>query len=369
MTAESWPAADERLVRHYRRLLLAYSGGYRRRHGTEMITTMLEMAEPGRSRPSAGEAWHLVASGLRQRFRLPSGLPFAWLAAVLVTLVLGVFGAAAGSWLGQRTFADLPTRAEAEKLGKAMVPDPAYVFSPRMSQAGRADFLSFSVGPRGATSGWTVEAARNRLTATGWTVTEFTIHPRPAKITCATDNGQESCSFETRDAALMAERGGLILRGTATDFLADGSGGSIGGVSATVFAERSAAYLPLTVAGALLGALVGWLLAAALAYRIRSVAPGSGRLAAAFAGVAVTTAVPVAWLIVINAVMLSEHLTYNGPVYTLHSAFRAGSYPFGPPSWMIPGCTLAAAAAGLIAVGILIRGTDRTEAPSAAQST
>jgi len=36
--------SEDRLVWHYRRLLLAYSGRYRRRHGIEMITTMLEMA-------------------------------------------------------------------------------------------------------------------------------------------------------------------------------------------------------------------------------------------------------------------------------------------------------------------------------------
>ncbi|MBM2620540.1 hypothetical protein JIG36_34070 [Actinoplanes sp. LDG1-06] len=113
MSDGTWPTADERLVRRYRRLLLAYSRRYRRAHGTEMITTMLEMAGPGRSRPSAGESWHLVVSGVRQRFRLPSGRPFAVIAAGLVTLVLGLFGAAAGSRLGEN---GLPSRADALAL-------------------------------------------------------------------------------------------------------------------------------------------------------------------------------------------------------------------------------------------------------------
>ena len=105
MTTAAWPSVDEQLVRHYRRLLLAYPGNYRRRHGTEMITTLLEMAEPGRSRPSAGEAWHLLSSGVRQRFRLPAARPAATVTAVLVSVALAVFGAAGGSWLGERTLA------------------------------------------------------------------------------------------------------------------------------------------------------------------------------------------------------------------------------------------------------------------------
>ncbi len=42
MTAS--PAGPER---HYRRLLWAYPGPYRRRHGAEIVTTLLDMAESG----------------------------------------------------------------------------------------------------------------------------------------------------------------------------------------------------------------------------------------------------------------------------------------------------------------------------------
>jgi hypothetical protein len=364
VTTGTWPAADERLVRRYRRLLLAYSGRYRRRHGTEMITTLLEMADPGRSRPSAGEAWHLVASGVRQRFHLPSGRPFAWVTAALVTVVLGVFGAAAGSWLGQRTFADLPSRAGALQLLNAAVANPRAdaAFTSRHQLPGRADSLSVSLSPRAA---WTVEEARDGLTAAGWTVTEFTIHPRQAAIVCTAD---ESCTFVSRDATLTAARDGLILHGTATDFLADKSGDAwVGGVYGELYAERSAAYLPLAATGGVLGALAGWLLTAGLAYRIRSLPPGPGPLAAAFAGVAVTISAPPVWAVIVNAVMLGEHLTYTGPVYALHSVFRPGSHLDGVPSWLTLACTLAAAAAGAIAVGVLVLGADRKESPDATQ--
>ncbi|MBB2948384.1 hypothetical protein FB565_008167 [Actinoplanes lutulentus] len=363
MTAGAWPAVDERLVRRYRRLLLAYSGGYRRRHGTEMITTMLEMAEPGRSRPSAGEAWHLIASGVRQRFRLPSGRPFTVVTAALVTVVLAVFGAAAGSWLGEQTFAAVPSGAAAVELVSPAVADPRQdaIFTWRKSLPGRADALNFHLSPKAA---WTVEEARDGLTAAGWTITEFTVHPRPASIICAPDDitGGESCTFSSRDAALTAHRDGLVLHGTANDFLANEAGDAwVGGVYGDLYAERSTAYLPLTVIGGLLGALAGWLLTAALAYRIRSLPPGAGSLAGAFAGVAVTVAAPAVWAVVVNAVMLGGHLTYTGPVYALHSAFRPGSHLTEVPSWLVPGCTLAAAAAAAIAVSVvfLSGGRDR----------
>ena len=50
-----------RRERRYRRLLLAYPGGYRRRHGDEIITTLLELAEAGGGR---WQGWQLLAGGL-----------------------------------------------------------------------------------------------------------------------------------------------------------------------------------------------------------------------------------------------------------------------------------------------------------------
>ncbi|SNY48017.1 hypothetical protein [Paractinoplanes atraurantiacus] len=369
MSAETWPTTDERLARRYRRLLLAYSGRYRRLHGAEMLTTILEMAEPARSRPSAGEAWHLIGSGVRQRFRLPSGRPFTVVTAVLVTVVLGVFGAAAGSVLG--TSAGLPSRSDAQKLVNAAVTDPRASFVYPMSGSGRADSLNFSVSPGVRQPNWTVEDARAGLAADGWTLTEFTVHPRPASITCTADAVPGgACVFESTTATVIAERDGLILRGTATDFLAGESGDAwVGGLSGTLFTERNAAYLPLTAAGALLGALAGWLLTAALAYRLRSLPPGSGRMVAAFIGAAVTTAAAPVWAVVVNAVMFGAHRNDTGPVYALHAALRPSSHLDGVPPWLIPACTVAAAAAAAIALGLLMLGGGREGSPSAAQRT
>ncbi|MFI0793984.1 hypothetical protein ACH4OY_15035 [Micromonospora rubida] len=78
------------LERSYRRLLWAYPGFYRRERGPEILTTLLDAAEPGQVRPSRGEAVHLLVNGLRYRFvpptwigRLAAGLVAIWAAVVL----------------------------------------------------------------------------------------------------------------------------------------------------------------------------------------------------------------------------------------------------------------------------------------------
>ena len=48
-------------------LLLAYPAGYRRDRAEEMIGTLLEATPPGRSFPSARDAWSLIAGGRRAR--------------------------------------------------------------------------------------------------------------------------------------------------------------------------------------------------------------------------------------------------------------------------------------------------------------
>ncbi|MFC4068877.1 hypothetical protein [Actinoplanes subglobosus] len=367
MSAESWPVADERLVRTYRRLLLAYSGPYRRRHGTEMITTMLEMAEPGRSRPSAGEAWHLIHSGVRQRFRLPAGRPLAAVTAVLVAMILGVFGAAAGSWVGQGTFTDLPSRAGAVEIMDTAVADPApdagHVRLDRM--AGREDTLTLSVPPRDQrpdVTTWTAEDARAGLVAAGWTVTGFTLHEGQPPVCTTDEEGDRSCLFEPRYADLTAERDGLVLTGRAEDALGGEAGKMLtGGIVLTLFAERSVAYLPLTVAGGLLGALAGWLLAAAAAYRIRCLPPGSGLLVSAAAGMAVVLSAAPVWAIALNSVMFAKRLGIVGPVHTVHSMLTPGAHPDGASPWLIPALALASVMTAAIAIGVLFGRAVRDE--------
>ncbi|MEV6844986.1 hypothetical protein [Actinoplanes sp. NPDC051411] len=355
MTTSDWPAGDPRLERHYRRLLLAHSGRYRRDHGTEIVTTLMEMAEPGRSRPSAGETWHLIASGLRQRFRLPQR-PLVLLTAVLVAAATAVLGAAGGSWAGERTFTSLPSQATVQRLLTAAVPDadPSRNLPPfRMSVAGNADRYSIFATPAtrhpGADPARIATAVRDRITAAGWTVTSFTVIPPAYEDLKNSDAGTEFTAADFR-----ADHDGLILRGSV---FYDYDGGQFypSGLSASLFAQRAAAYLPLTIAGGILGLGAGWLLVAALAYRLRSMPTGRRRTASVLTGAALVMAGPPVFAIARQAVVLAIHFhDTRFAVFTLHSVVREGSSVDGPPRWLIPACTIAAAAFGALATAVCL---------------
>ncbi|MCW6007517.1 hypothetical protein K1W54_23650, partial [Micromonospora sp. CPCC 205371] len=65
------------MTRWYRLLLHAYPRWYRRERGTEMLTTLLDAAEPGQQRPHPRDALDLLLGGLRCRFAVPRGPAFA----------------------------------------------------------------------------------------------------------------------------------------------------------------------------------------------------------------------------------------------------------------------------------------------------
>ncbi|MBL7259211.1 hypothetical protein [Paractinoplanes lichenicola] len=99
-------------------LLVAYPKDYRRRHGEELLEPML--AE-GR-RPSVREIANLIVHGLRTRLGRPaSRTVVGW--AVLATVVAGVLGAAAGSWVGWWSAAPLPSAAETRALLADVAPE------------------------------------------------------------------------------------------------------------------------------------------------------------------------------------------------------------------------------------------------------
>ncbi|HEY6492390.1 MAG TPA: hypothetical protein VIZ43_03895 [Trebonia sp.] len=62
------------LERRARVLLLAYPAEYRRERAEEMIGTLLEATPPGRSFPSARDAWGLIAGGRHARAARNGGL-------------------------------------------------------------------------------------------------------------------------------------------------------------------------------------------------------------------------------------------------------------------------------------------------------
>ncbi|MFC0004311.1 hypothetical protein [Micromonospora siamensis] len=86
------------LERRYLRLLWAYPAEYRRARGAEIVGTYLDLADPGRRRPSLADAADLVRGGLRERLRaagVTDLLPGVRLAAALAFLAAT---ALAGFW-------------------------------------------------------------------------------------------------------------------------------------------------------------------------------------------------------------------------------------------------------------------------------
>jgi hypothetical protein len=329
----TWPSADQRLERSYRRLLLAYPRQYRHRHGTEIVTTLLELAAPGQHRPDRAEAWHLLASGVRQRFRLPAGRPLALAFAVLMTLIGGALGAAAGSWSGVQTFADLPD-------GAALTQQAA---GPGESESLVHDDSPWSAasvhGSTQVTGTWDIERSRQRLEAGGWDVdavnsldgTAAVYDPDTGTTIIPLHNGQ----FEARkNGVTMSVQASLTVDG--------------GSVDVAAWADTTPALLPLILTGMVAGLLAGWLFAAAAAYRI--VRSRRTVTTAILAGTAVAVLVLPAVALYGNLMRAFRYAGNTGPVFTVHNAFNPGPYyPFGP-HWQV----LALAIAGIVLVSVAL---------------
>jgi len=92
--------------RCYRVMLLGYPREYRRRHGGELLGTLLE-AHPSRRLPSVRESVHLLDAGLLTRLRSrPAGVP-AWASGLQLGLLLLVL-VRAGTMLGHVTTVQQP---------------------------------------------------------------------------------------------------------------------------------------------------------------------------------------------------------------------------------------------------------------------
>ncbi|GIJ21928.1 hypothetical protein [Micromonospora lutea] len=325
MTA-AWPSADDRLVRGYRRLLLAYPRRHRRRHGTELVTTLLEMAEPGQRRPRAGEALHLIVNGVRLRFRLPAGRPFMALAALLTALTMGGFGAAAGSWLGAQTFADLPDDATMNRLLQQAGGLPGDVAPRRGASPWQAESVVSTAHGGGS---WDAEQVRQRFAADGWSVSGLTPVSGLSVIGHA-----DGTATETRlsGAEFTAGSDGLLVSVRGWDH---------GHHTVWATPTRTAVFLPLVVVGTAVGLVVGWLVAAAVAYRITATSSGRRETAAGLWGLAVLALVLPAVALYGNVMRVFRvGSATDSPVYTVHSAFNPGRYyPFGP-SWLVLGLTI-----------------------------
>ncbi|GIF22698.1 hypothetical protein Ate02nite_54280 [Paractinoplanes tereljensis] len=218
-------------------LLAAYPARLRRKHGAELIETMAEMAGPG-GRVTRGERQQLVLDGLRERFRPPTRRPLAVVAAVLALLIGGAFGAAVGSWLGTLGYADLPDVRSA-------------LAQPGVSSNSNHYVYADGTVPAGTDLRRAVEATSQRLAADGWTT-------GPVISGDGSDGVLANLHFAAENADVRL------------DVYAYPDAGGQPAITIAGWPKRPASYLPLTVAGVLLGLLAGWLIGVALSHRIQA---------------------------------------------------------------------------------------------------
>lgn len=257
-----------RTERHYRRLLWAYPRSYRDHRGSEILTTLLEMAEDGR-RPGL----HLVLAGLRQRFKLPARRPLAWVAALLAAAVLGGFGATAGTWIAWRTAPAIPSDRDLQALNATLtgLPAAAPLYHETSAQRGPSVLILAD-----GTADWSASRIRDTLTGAGWRITSF----RESDTRQVTPREDMNISIPTKVYNWTATSGGLKTSGDGQVF----TGAPFTGAASyniRVWPVEPAGVRPLTVAGMLAGLLAGWLLVAALARRRLATALATAGLAAA----------------------------------------------------------------------------------------
>jgi hypothetical protein len=279
----------------HRAVVAAYPARIRRKHGAELIDTLMEMAGPSR-RPSRAEKSLLVLDGLRERFRPPVRRPLALVAAILALLVGGALGAAAGSWLGTFGYGTLP---DGDALAKRVLSSTAsgstsgYYLNAAAALAAGTDIRAAA------------ESARQKLAAEGW-------RTGPIETGDGTDGVLANVHFaaETADARL--------------DVYAYPDADGQPYLDIAGWPQRPGPYLPLTIVGALLGLVAGWLTGVALAHRIQ----------AANRPVISTLLTAVGFILVIPSAAgfvasLARYLTVADPLGT-GGLVHAHGFAFGP---------------------------------------
>jgi hypothetical protein len=237
-----------RLARRYTRWVRFYPPGPRR---AELLGTLLECAPPERTRPTAREVGNLARYGLRARLGRPRSTGVVVLA-TLVTLVCGLFGAAAATRVGWEFAPSSPAGAESAALAATVFPGrqvwgggDARLFDENVdaewtSQYGSVDhWVKHTAQTRDVHT--YARGARDRLAAAGWLIKDG-----------AADG--ESVEFS-------ATRGSLFLTYSGY-YVPDRPWYDSDGVTSFALSRASVpSWLPwVAVAGGGLAAVTGWLI-------------------------------------------------------------------------------------------------------------
>ncbi|MFI7510669.1 hypothetical protein ACIBSS_28010 [Micromonospora aurantiaca] len=293
--------------------------------------------------------WSTVSHGLRRSarqaprlFSLPDRRPATVAAVVLATVVLGAFGAAAGSWLGAGTLADLPAGTAVTELSRQAAGVDAAVHVTHETSPWTSAKVTTAVS---LDASWDATQARQRYATAGWSVSELVVvHDRASVLDPATRTGTY---IPTRYDRFTAESHGLVI---------EISGMSVGDES-TVQLVGWPASSPmlriLAVTGVALGLIIGWLLAAAVARRVRPTHPAHRVTMAALTAATVLVLATPAFALYGNLLRaLRPHEDRSGPVGTVHSALLPDSYWPAAPAWLLP--TLSAVGGVLAAVTLTL---------------
>ncbi|GAA3347865.1 hypothetical protein GCM10020358_64250 [Amorphoplanes nipponensis] len=247
------------LGRAYRRLLRAYPRGPRR---DELLDTLLDAASPGQRRPTAREAVNLIRYGLRARLGYPRTSTVVVLS-VLAALAGAYFGGAAAHRLGLEFFSATPPAAVTAELTRTVFPgqhvwgggEAEPIVEQGDGEGIEYGYVTYWLRHRDATTrdvpGYST-AAVDRLTAAGWEVHDYLYEPPTPMV----DRGESS------GATFWATRDGLVV-GYA-NYLYSGMPAydGDGGLTLTVRQETPPRLLWIARAGALLGFVLTWFLAA-----------------------------------------------------------------------------------------------------------
>ncbi|MEV0457958.1 hypothetical protein [Catellatospora methionotrophica] len=253
----------------YRRLLLCYPRSFRRERGLEVVTTLMDAAEPGRTKPTRTEAFNLILSGLRWRFRLPGG-PWYQTAAVVVALFVGLAASAAASEAIWRAWPTMPADSVVEAIGRSVTTStPVQGPYPSANYAGcdRADtnesceslvpagtdpvlthtWLAYQV-PGAEVNAW-VDRVRDRLAADGWQLGR-TVYSM----------SDQAVAKYPEQTIFWAAKDDLVVRVSGDPTEKYGSSG-VPNVIIAVHAQAPPLVTTAAVAGLLLGIVAGRMLA------------------------------------------------------------------------------------------------------------
>jgi hypothetical protein len=327
-----------------RALLLAYPAWFRRRYGDEILTTMMEMGPPTRH-----DRLRLIADGIAQRFRLPPRRPVAVLITMLIAVIAGAFGAAAGSWAAERTYASPPPLRQLARqiTGGTALNDGFYDIA---AHGFRMKTTTVMI------SRWDTGAVVAALSEAGWTVTADGVQNNVASSEQTIDDVPVGTGHRVE---IAADKGGAHMRFEA-DVADVGDSQYSDTLVISAWPTDTGALLPFSIAGAALGVLIGWAAGAGLTGRRPPPA------ATVTAGLAITALVLPAYAISLRLALAVRNPAHpSTPTTDLHRVLLPGNGFWEDPmsqSWLLPGLSLAGAALTLVTVALLGRAGNTDEA-------